>query len=438
MRSLGWGLTWACAVHVLFGLFPLAQGAQGMPILEIAAFAVAPVVDQPVPRPKADARDDRFGGLAERSEGGSHGQSAVRVLTGESWAHLIGRASDALAAGWLKGKEIVRRAALLPELLPGKYVSVRTDPARKLVEVDYVVQPDQAYSIYLHPTSLEVRPRNSDPAFVAKMRADASKASLFTATDAIGLPDGLVLQLVDIFSDQIDFHRELHSGYRCALVYEPVYREGHIEGAGRIIAAQFEVGNRKLQAYYFDDGKGHAGYFSEDGKSLKKAFRQSPIQFSRITSGYTLARFHPVLGVWRAHRGTDYAAPAGTPVVATADGVVRHAGPQGAFGNLVILQHEGGYATYYAHLQGFADKVAVETVIRKGEILGYVGMTGLATGPHLHYEFRVPGALGAWKSVPPRDREEAVTVASEAYFDAIRPYRAQLRLARETQLVMLD
>jgi murein DD-endopeptidase MepM/ murein hydrolase activator NlpD len=300
---------------------------------------------------------------------------------------------------------------------------------------DIVYRPEPLSSV-----GIQVRRRASDPRITEKIRADPSKASLFTAADAIGLPEGIVLQLAEIFSDDVDFHRELHYGYRCTLVYEVRYRDGYIEPGGRVLAAEFLIRNRRFEAYYFDDGREREGYFTATGKSTKKEFRRSPVQFSRITSEYTLARFHPVLGLWRAHRGIDYAAPLGSPVLATADGIVDFIGERGELGNLVVLRHYGRFLTYYGHLSGFANDVAVGNKVRKGDVIGRVGMTGLATGPHVHYEFRVDDGTGDRRGirVPPPVVLEEPPLQTEAFYRAVDGYRAQFQAVRQAHVIVLD
>lgn len=407
--------------------------AEAGPLIEVAAFGVTPVAgvepDETVqPRP---------GDILHRGEGEAPAEDPrvaveARVRAGETWPELLERLNAPLPAALRPQLE------LLPALEPGKYVRAYAATRDRPAEIDYVVSDSQAYTITLRASFLQVVPHASDPRMAERIRADASKASLFTATDAIGLPDSIVLQLVEIFGGDVDFHRELHYGYRCTLVYEVYYRHGHIDRAGRILAAEFLIRGRRLQAYYFDDRAGHAGYYTESGRSMQKVFRRSPVQFSRITSEYTLARFHPILGVWRAHRGTDYAAPVGTPVLATAEGVVQFAGDRGEYGNLVILGHFGRYETYYGHLRGFARGVTEGAAVRRGQVIGYVGMTGLTTGPHVHFEFRVRDVNGDWVSVPEPATVEGPPVHTPQFFEAVKGYREKLALAARAHVVILD
>ena len=407
------------------------------PVLEVVSFGVAPVR-----MPDSEARP-KPGDIVYRPEplsSVSREEYETRALSGESWAALFRRVEDKIDLKIIRSPGAASRMDLLPALQPGKYVRLRSAREAAALEIDYVVTPDQTYSITIAADGIQVRPRASDPRITEKIRADPSKASLFTAADAIGLPEGIVLQLAEIFSDDVDFHRELHYGYRCTLVYEVRYRDGYIEPGGRVLAAEFLIRNRRFEAYYFDDGREREGYFTAAGKSTKKAFRRSPVQFSRITSEYTLARFHPVLGLWRAHRGIDYAAPLGSPVLATADGIVDFIGERGELGNLVILRHYGRFLTYYGHLSAFAHNVAVGNKVRKGDIIGRVGMTGLATGPHVHYEFRIDDGTGHGQGirVPPPVVLEEPPLQTEAFFRAVDGYRAKFQAVRQAHVIVLD
>ncbi|MER2514959.1 MAG: M23 family metallopeptidase [Candidatus Accumulibacter phosphatis] len=213
--------------------------------------------------------------------------------------------------------------------------------------------------------------------------------SLFAATDDADIPDAIAMQMVEIFGGELDFHRDLRKGDRFSLVYESFTDRGQPVRSGRILAAELVNDQTVLQAYWFQPEQGEGAYHTSDGSSLRKAFLRSPIEFSRISSGFSGARFHPILRTWRAHKGVDYAARAGTGVVAVADGVVETAAHRTGYGKLLVIKHQGSYSTAYGHLQGFAKGIREGTRVRQGDTIGYVGQTGLATGPHLHYEFRV-------------------------------------------------
>ena len=400
---------------------PLSQ-----PVVEVAAFRVAPVTAGTV-----DERSRNFlpGGKAERV-------IEVRTQKADTWEQLFQRVATRLSTKLPAGAAQTRQVTL-PQLLPGKFLRVTALPDDAL-EFEYVVTRGEAYLLHLNNASLQVRPLAVDPRVLERMRADPSKASLFTATDAIGLPENIALQLTEIFAGEVDFLRELHLGYRCAIVYEAQYREGFIENSGRILAAELEVGSRLYRAYYAQDTQGRAAYFDASGKSTQRLFRRSPLAFTRVTSDFTLARFHPILGVWRAHRGVDYAAPMGTKVMSVADGVVEFVGSRGGYGELVTVRHYEKFLTYYAHLSAYAPQLAVGDKVTQGQTIGFVGMSGLATGPHLHFEFHLRSAAGAWTAVPTPNVIDITRVAAPGFEGLVKGYRAGLDLAVQYNQLILE
>jgi murein DD-endopeptidase MepM/ murein hydrolase activator NlpD len=217
------------------------------------------------------------------------------------------------------------------------------------------------------------------------------KSSLFQAGAAAGLSDQFILRLAAIFKWNIDFSKDLQPGDRFSVIFEEKFIEDRKIATGGIVAAAFKIGNKKYTAVRHVESDGTISYFSADGESLKRAFLRSPVKFSRISSHFSPKRFHPVLKKWRAHNGVDYAASRGTPVLATADGIVALAGQNGGYGKTVIIQHGREYSTLYAHLDQIGKGLKKGARIRQGQVIGHVGSTGLATGPHLHYEFRVNG-----------------------------------------------
>jgi murein DD-endopeptidase MepM/ murein hydrolase activator NlpD len=215
--------------------------------------------------------------------------------------------------------------------------------------------------------------------------------TLFGSATEAGLSDALVLKMVEIFNFDIDFVRDLQRGDRFALVFEEVWRDGEKLRDGNILAATFVNGGKRFEVFRHEGLDGGVDYLSRDGKSRKRAFIRTPLEFSRVSSKFSLARRHPVLGTMRAHRGVDYAAPTGTPIRVTGHGTVAFAGWKGGYGKVVEVQHGKTYRTLYAHMNGFAKNIKVGAKVSQGEVIGYVGRTGLATGPHLHYEFHVNG-----------------------------------------------
>ena len=215
------------------------------------------------------------------------------------------------------------------------------------------------------------------------------QSTLFAATDDADIPDAVANQLAEIFSGDIDFHRHVRKGDRFAVVYESLEADGEILRSGRVLSAEFVNNGKALQAFWFqEEGAAKGAYYNADGVSMRRTYLASPLAFSRVTSGFKM-RFHPILQTWRAHLGVDYAAPTGTPVRSVGAGTVDVAGSQNGLGNVVMIKHGSGHTTVYAHLSRIQVKVGQR--IEQGQTVGLVGATGWATGPHLHFEFRVNG-----------------------------------------------
>jgi murein DD-endopeptidase MepM/ murein hydrolase activator NlpD len=215
------------------------------------------------------------------------------------------------------------------------------------------------------------------------------QSSLFAATDDARIPDSIAVQLAEIFSGDIDFHRALRKGDRFTVSYESLEADGEILKSGRVLSAEFVNKGKSYQAMWFQEAADkQGGYYNLDGQSLRRVYLASPLAFSRVSSGFNM-RFHPILQEWRAHLGVDYAAAKGTPVRNVGLGVVESAGTMGGYGNAIVIKHNNGHSTVYAHLS----KVLVKRGqrVNQGQVIGLVGATGWATGPHLHFEFRVNG-----------------------------------------------
>jgi len=305
-------------------------------------------------------------------------------------------------------------AAQLYDLRPGDILKLRIDPTGQFRELYYplsasvalrIARSGQAISIDRETRQLETR-----LAYVS----GTIENSLFDDAQTTGLSDALILKLVEIFGWDIDFALQVRSGDTFAVIYEEKYWMGQKVSDGAILAAEFVNRNVPFRAFAIHDRDGYTEYYSEQGMSMRRDFLRTPVEFSRISSRYSTHRFHPILKTWRAHRGVDYAAPTGTPVRSTAKGRVFSIGKEGGYGNVVVLRHGSRYSTLYAHLQRFQSGLRPGSFVDQGQIIGFVGKTGLATGPHLHYEFRVndihrdplairfPGA----KPVPPDLREQ--------------------------------
>lgn len=411
------------------------------PVIEVAAFGVTPV-------------SDASGSNAALSSGDA---VAVRVMRDESWPTLLKRlipegAEQTRALSALKAVE-------MPALRPGRYLRLNRPDGGASWSIDYLLDSRSAYGIRLEGQRLLVTERLPGDDLVRAAQQDEMKSSLFAATDAVGLPESIALQLVDIFAEQVDFLLDLRHGYRAAIVYEMTYADG-MARPGRILAAEFSRGGQQNLAYFHRFRNGETGYFDPEGSDVNRvlrpetpaagrkrdgkvhavdaaaSFRRSPLEFSRITSAPAKLRFHPILKQWRAHRGTDYGAPVGTKVKATADGEVFFVGTRGSYGNLVILRHYGRFTTFYGHLNGFVSGLSFGDKVRKGDVIGYVGMTGLATGPHLHYELRDDLAPGAFDT--PLVVRSIGDIEAPEFRARMATLRQQLDYAYRANQVMLD
>lgn len=258
--------------------------------------------------------------------------------------------------------------------------------------------------------------------------------SLFSAGLDAGLSDNLIMELAGIFGWDIDFALDIRAGDQFAVIYEERYREGDKLGDGRILAAEFTNQGRSFQAILYTDPEGRSDYYSPNGRSMRKTFLRAPVDFRRISSRFQRERWHPVLGKKRPHRGVDYAASIGTPIKAAGDGKVIFRGTKGGYGKTVIIQHGARYSTLYGHMSRFSKHSRVGSRVKQGQIIGYVGKTGLATGPHLHYEFRVNGVhrnpltvkLPSAKPLPKQHMDDFSAEAA--------PLLAQLELYKRTAL----
>jgi murein DD-endopeptidase MepM/ murein hydrolase activator NlpD len=332
--------------------------------------------------------------LAATSENGPGFLREERVQRGDTVMGLLQRlgVDDPAAVGFLKGSATTQ--SLFRQLSPGKNLTARTGPQGELQTLVFPLNggKDQALVVERRGDGFSAAEQALPLETQVVMKTAEIRYSLFGASDAAGIPDTVATQLADIFGGDIDFHRDLRKGDRFAVIYESVNYLGRTVRSGRILAAEFVNNGKTYRAAWFADpagGENSSGYYTADGKNIRKAFLRSPLEFSRITSGFTSARFHPVLQKWRAHKGIDYGAPAGTRVKATGNGVVEYVGVQGGYGKVVILRHQSRYTTLYGHLSGFAAGLRKGNRVSQGDVIGFVGATGLASGPHLHYEFRV-------------------------------------------------
>ncbi|HSS66854.1 MAG TPA: peptidoglycan DD-metalloendopeptidase family protein [Gammaproteobacteria bacterium] len=288
----------------------------------------------------------------------------------------------------LKAKPHGRR---LERLMPGQILEFTFDDSRSLVALDLTLDQTRTLKFFRRGAGFE-----SELIEVPLERRSAHAAghiedSLFLAGQQAGLSNRVIMELVEIFGWDIDFALDIRSGDSFLVMFDELFKNGEKVGEGNILAAEFINQKQVYRAVRYEDPNGRASYFSPDGTSMRKAFLRTPVKFGRVSSRFNLKRRHPILHRIRAHRGVDYAAAPGTPVRATGDGKIIYVGRKGGYGRTVILRHGSTYSTLYAHLRGYAKGVRSGKRVQQGQVIGYVGRSGLATGPHLHYEFRVRG-----------------------------------------------
>jgi murein DD-endopeptidase MepM/ murein hydrolase activator NlpD len=372
-RAIFAGLALLGLVSGAFGVAqrsPVVESVDVTPVIE--AVALSPVVpDVPVSAPNVFIREERV----QRGDTVFSILARLQVSDPEAQRFFSRPAVGKVFVPWIPGRSVIGRVDSDGRLLELEILNDESSIRVSRTE-------EQGFHIAEAPLPVERR---------IVMKAGAISSSLFAATDEAGIPDAVASSFAEVFSSEVDLHRDLRAGDRFAMVYEMLYVNGAPSKPGRLLVAEFVNQGRKLQALHFKDETGRESYFSPNGRSLRQAFLRSPLEFSRVTSGFSTARLHPVLQVWRAHKGIDYGAPTGTRVRATAEGAVVHAGWQNGYGNTVVVQHSQGYRTLYGHLSTISRTLRVGSKVGQGDVIGFVGMTGLASGPHLHYEFHVNG-----------------------------------------------
>ena len=366
--------------------------------------------------------------------------SETRIRAGDTLASVLQRL-EIDAPGLQRFLTQAPSARSIYKLYPGRSVQAATDAEGKLVWLRYIHTPGDENDGQVTTRMLLVTP--SDDSYAAREISDSTdrqtrvavgtiRSSLFGATDAAGIPDSVTLQMADILNSKIDFLRDIRRGDQFRVVYEVRSHQGRYAGAGRVLALEFVNNGKTYNAVWFSpDGKS-GSYYDFDGISLRGAFLRTALKFSRISSTFGM-RMHPIHKTWTGHKGVDYAAPTGTPIHSTADGTVEFAGQQRGYGNVVIIKHFGKYSTVYAHQSRIAPGIKPGTKVSQGQLIGYVGSTGWATGPHLHYEFRI-----ADRPVDPLAADLPVSRpldAAEArkFKAAVLPYQQQIALLTEFQ-----
>ena len=313
-----------------------------------------------------------------------------RVLRGDTVAALFERLGvrDPHALDFLRTDATGR--TIFRQLVPGRMLQAETNDQGELLALRYFLGSASLLEVLRSADGFSARNRAIAESPRVFYKTATIRSSLFAATDIAGIPDAIAMQIARVFATDIDFHTDIRKGDRVSVVYEMLYDSGELVAPGRILAAEFVNDGQTYQAVLFTDDEGRDGYYSMDGTNRAKSFLRSPVEFSRVSSGFG-GRIHPIFKNWRAHTGVDLAAPRGTRVMASADGTVVSAGVRGGYGNAIEIRHGGAITTLYGHLSGFAAGIRAGARVRQGDVIGYVGSTGFATGPHLHYEFKISG-----------------------------------------------
>src|SRR6266704_1334064 len=343
-------------------------------------------------------------------------------------------AGEGEAATFRRSTQAVR---YFRQVRPGMTVQAKVDEGGKLRSLWFLTDRDTILSIDRLGDGFGAAELKAEVVRGVEMRTGEIESSLFAATDAAGIPDNIAIQIADIFAGDIDFHRDLRRGDRFAVVFETLYHGGPATRSGRVLAAEFSSQRKIYRAVWFQDPWGRGAYYTPHGENLRKVFLRSPLEFSRITSGFGLRR-HPIFQQWRAHQGVDYGAQVGTRVKSTGDGVVSFAGRRNGYGNLIVIKHHAGYSTYYAHLRNFALRLRAGSRVVQGEIIGYVGQTGWASGPHLHYEFHLHNQNRNPLTMAFPAAQPILAIELAAFRRTAEPVIARLDLLKNGDLALLE
>jgi len=413
------------------------------------AFAVASLAPDPADLPvttvthtvESLAGDEPLSALVDMPGYSLYRSDTTRSAdTAESLLQRLGIA-DPAASAFLRGDGLVRQNLLGRA---GRSVSAETSDDHRLLRLSARWAPDD--SGYFKRLVVERKEGGGFASRIetapltvgSRLAGGVIRTSLFAATDASNIPDGVAVQMAEIFSSNIDFHRALRKEDRFSVVYETLEADGEPLRSGRVLSAEFHNNGKTYDALWFQEsGAAKGSYYTLDGESMRRAYLTSPVEFSRISSGFSM-RMHPIHKTWRAHLGTDFAAPTGTSVRTVGDGVVDFAGVQNGYGNVVYVKHRNQHVTVYAHLSRI--DVSKGQAVEQGQKLGAVGSTGWATGPHLHFEFRVNGVHQDPMTIAQQsEAAQPVSGASRATFNRLAAnMRVQLASAAQFQLASAD
>lgn len=363
-----------------------------------------PASPEPMAPSAAEAASDPNPAAVETTPAADMAAGTPRELAAEPagrWETTTVRPGDSLARIFSRMKLSARElhdimtlgdpVASLKKIHPGETLRFRIGEDGRLLALQYDKNRLHGLAVERNGDGFTAREIARQPERETAYASATIDSSLFVAAQQAGLSDNLTMELANIFGWDIDFALDIRKGDRFTVLYENLNLDGERIGQGEILAAEFVNQGRVYRAVRYTDAGGRTDYYTPEGRSMRKAFLRTPVAFSRISSRFSLGRKHPILNRIRAHKGVDYAAPYGTPIKATGDGKVIFRGTKGGYGRTVILAHGSRYSTLYAHMSRFAKGIRNGSRVKQGQVIGYIGQSGLATGPHLHYEFRING-----------------------------------------------
>lgn len=354
----------------------------------------------------------------------------LTVKSGDTLAGLFSRAklkAADLAAIMDAGHGVKR----LRRLMPGDKVQIMAGPNGAIQSLSMEVDRFNALHVVRSGDGFKASTDALPLQRHIRVARGTVRSSLFAAGADAGMSDKLIMNMAGIFGWDIDFVKDLRPGDSFTVIYDELYRDGEKLDDGDILAAEFTNAGHEFRAVRFTDPNGNTDYYSPDGRSMRKALIRTPVDFTRISSGFTLHRKHPILNRIRRHEGVDYAAPTGTPIKSAGDGKIVFRGRKGGYGNCIVIKHGSRYSTLYGHMSHFKRGLHVGSRVKQNQVIGYVGMTGLATGPHLHFEVRVNGVPRNPRTVDLPDAEPIDPLYRAQFLATARPLLEQLKLADE-------
>jgi len=431
-RGLRWALL-GSASGLAIGLFSLTSfDANALKTNELSLpvplpEAVSSAVDSSLDEAVADTRQAPPAPL----------QATIQEPVKGTWHDVTVREGDSLARIFSKQNIPASQlhklitsggvAKKLTRIYPGQILHLRTTPEDGLLELKYEIDALNQIQVTRKGGAFDAQQVTREPERRTVQATAEIGSSLFLAAQKAHLPENITMELAGIFGWDIDFALDIRKGDRFTVIYEDLYLDGERIGTGNILAAEFINRDKAYQAVRYTDARGRTDYYTPDGRSMRKTFLRTPVAFSRISSRFSLGRKHPILNTIRSHKGVDYAAPRGTPVKATGAGKIVWRGRKGGYGRAIVIQHGSRYSTLYAHLNSFARGLRNGSRVQQGQVIGYVGSTGLATGPHLHYEFRVNGV-----------HRNPLTVKLPDAAPLPRAYMADFRMSTQNLLARLE